>query len=169
MNCDEFAQRMHQRLDDRLSLASDGELRRHACQCPSCRAELHAWRRIASVMPVSSGDVRPTLIGNRYVRTVSAIAGLAAAILFALVVVGNVEDSRTTAIDSAAVDDHETALAQQTSELDPALWWRDVQDRDWVRQTMPAVRSVQQSVAPIGRSLMRAVTILTVGGREQTS
>ena len=31
------------------------------------------------------------------------------------------------------------------------------------------VRSVQESVAPIGRSLMRAVTILTTGSRNQTS
>lgn len=62
-----------------------------------------------------------------------------------------------------------TVLAQATGEVDPTLWWRRVQDRDWVGQTMPTVRSLREGVAPLGRSLMRAVTILTIGGRDQTS
>jgi hypothetical protein len=44
-----------------------------------------------------------------------------------------------------------------------------VQRRDWVGNTMPTVRTVQEGVAPLGRTLMRAVTILTLGAREQTS
>lgn len=71
--------------------------------------------------------------------------------------------------DAVGIDDHEVVLAQVTGELDPAGWWRSVQDRDWVGQTMPAVQSVKQGVAPIGRSLLRAVTILTTSGHDQTS
>jgi hypothetical protein len=78
-------------------------------------------------------------------------------------------DSDAADVDSAGMDDHQVVLAQVTGELDPAGWWRSVQDRDWVSQTMPAVQSVKQGVAPIGRSLMRAVTILTTGGYDQTS
>jgi hypothetical protein len=58
-------------------------------------------------------------------------------------------------------------------------WWKGIQgsewvDRDWIQQnwvnrTMPTVRSMQEGVAPLGRTLMRAVTILTLGGRDQTS
>jgi hypothetical protein len=60
-------------------------------------------------------------------------------------------------------------LAANQLNVDPVGWWRDVQDRDWVSQTMPTVRSMQEGVAPLGRTLMRAMTILTTGGRDQTS
>lgn len=56
-----------------------------------------------------------------------------------------------------------------TVEASAANWWQDVQTRDWVGQTMPAVKSMRDGVAPLGRSLMRAVTILAIGGSERTS
>jgi hypothetical protein len=59
-------------------------------------------------------------------------------------------------------------LARVASETDPTDWWNSVQDRDWLGQTMPTVNSVREGVAPIGRSLLRAVTILA-GGSERTS
>lgn len=49
-------------------------------------------------------------------------------------------------------------------DLDPAIWWQGVRNRDWVGHTMPAIESVQRGVAPLGRTLIRAVTILTTGG-----
>jgi hypothetical protein len=45
------------------------------------------------------------------------------------------------------------------------LWLR-VQQRDWIDQSMPTVRKVGQSVAPLGRSIRKAVSLLTVGGGE---
>ena len=50
-----------------------------------------------------------------------------------------------------------------------AKWWNDVQPASWVNQTMPTVRSVKQGVAPIGRTIVRAMTLLTVGGGNPTS
>jgi hypothetical protein len=104
------------------------------------------------------------------------LAGIAAAMLIAVTSfwyapdpAAVIVDSGASEVDSVGIDDHQIVLAQATGELDPALWWRSVQDRDWVGQTMPAVQSVKDGVAPIGRSLIRAVTILTMGGHNQTS
>ena len=52
---------------------------------------------------------------------------------------------------------------------DPAAWFQDVQQRDWLGQTMPTVESFRDGVAPIGRSLLRAVTILTTSGHGRPS
>jgi len=181
MNCDEFGQRLHQCLDDRVPIDSDIELRRHAKRCESCRAQMHAWCQIATIIPgratdLCAADLRPSSASKRSIGLVPALAGLAAAMLIAVTSFWHasdlgtaIVDSDAADVDSAGMDDHEVVLAQVTGELDPAGWWRSVQDRDWVSQTMPAVQSVKQGVAPIGRSLMRAVTILTTGGYDQTS
>lgn len=181
MNCDDFSQRMHERLDRRRTLDSDDELWAHGRQCESCRAQMDAWRQIASIMPSAvelpthdapKGDVLTSGVRRNHSlgKTLSALAGLAAALLIAVFVSWDDSHTNPTVVaDAAAVDQGETVLAQASDEIDPALWWRSVQDRDWVGQTMPMVKSVQEGVAPIGRSLMRAVTMLTIGGREQTS
>ncbi|EMI18124.1 hypothetical protein RMSM_04939 [Rhodopirellula maiorica SM1] len=51
----------------------------------------------------------------------------------------------------------------------PVAWFHDVQQRDWLGQTIPTVESFRDGVAPIGRSLLRAVTILTTSGKDQPS
>ncbi|WP_442507633.1 hypothetical protein SH528x_006562 [Novipirellula sp. SH528] len=51
----------------------------------------------------------------------------------------------------------------------PVAWFQDVQQRDWLGQTMPTVESFRDGVAPIGRSLLRAVTILTTSGHGRPS
>ena len=187
MNCDEFSQVMHQRLDHRESIDDDGDLSRHARRCESCRAQLEAWRQIASIMPRSAPVVSSTTTslpsgrlpvaddGSTPRRVVLAAAGLAAAVLLIVVLVrdDSIAPDDSQSVSSVAVDEGirpgEAVLAQSTGQLDPALWWQDVQQRDWVGRTMPTVKLVREGVAPIGRSLMRAVTILTIGGRDQTS
>lgn len=187
MNCDEFQHRMHQCLDDRLSMDSDRDLSRHARQCEFCRVRMQAWSQIASVMsdrpatPAATAPVlmesRPDADSNHSRFALRNVAGLAAAMLIAMVAVwyaaspssSPLVDSGDGVVDAAGVDEGELMLAQTTSRLDPADWWRSVQDRDWVSQTMPTVQSVKDGVAPIGRSLMRAVAILTLGGDGQTS
>ena len=169
MNCDEFLQRLHQRLDHRKSIDDDHELCQHASRCESCGAQLAAWRQIASVIPRTAPAPTPGTGGrSRIGKAVSVIAGLAAAILLVVIFAprGWQSDPPVAAKSDSPT---ETALASSGSQLDPTIWWQSVQDRDWVGQTMPTVKSVQEGVAPIGRSLMRAVTILTIGGRDQTS
>ena len=168
MNCDSFSRRMHQRLDQRQSLESDRELIDHARRCGACRSELDTWRQIASVMPATAAE--PSEGSWRWDRGKIAVAiSLAACFLIVLMIDrGGSDLDPATSTRELAIDRPENALAQANADVDPALWWRSVQDRDWLGQTMPTVNSVREGVAPIGRSLLRAVTILT-GGIEQTS
>ncbi len=180
MLCEDFRQRMNQCLDNRLALESDSELMQHVDCCESCRAHVAAWDRIASVMShrdqtsdelAGAGGIER--VGLRRRRGIVSSAGLAAAVLLAIVSMwdrspSNSEPSDTLPAAEAARSDFLLAQAGG-DDVDPSLWWRSVQDRDWVGQTMPAVRSVQQGVAPLGRSLRQALTILTIGGRDQTS
>jgi hypothetical protein len=162
---------MHHCLDLRESTEGDSELNQHARQCESCRAQLEAWRQIAAVIPGRVHRPGPDNSRTGFSAAWYAVAaGLAAALLLPLILARGEKQAVTPMIaDSTVAGEHQAVLAQATGDVDPAGWWRSVQDRDWVGQTMPAVRSVQEGVAPLGRSLMRAVTILTIGGREQTS
>ena len=206
MNCDDFAQRMHERLDRRWTLDDDDQLSMHARQCESCRAQMDAWRQIASIMPsaveVPVNDLRADeeyadeeyadeeyadeeyadeeYADEEYAsdvrrahwrKTIPVLAGLAAVMLFAMIAARDRSETNQTLVAQATdPGPRKTELAPaKDDDMDPALWWRSVQDRDWVGQTMPMVKSVQEGVAPIGRSLMRAVTMLTIGGRDQTS
>ena len=53
--------------------------------------------------------------------------------------------------------------------VDPAVWWQQLQSRDWIGQTMPTVQSVRAGVEPFGKPFKQAVSILTMGGQGQTS
>ena len=172
MNCHDFSQRLHDRLDARVSVDSDRALQKHAADCDSCRAELNAWKQIASIMPAASVKRRPWRVGKRHL---AMALGLAAAMLIALtwlqdepkIVAGLFpQSSAALAISATTVqnDQHEKA-----SDLNPVAWWQDVRNHDWIGQTMPAVESVRDGVAPLGRSLMRAVSLLSVGGGNRTS
>jgi hypothetical protein len=63
--------------------------------------------------------------------------------------------------------------AQNHSVIDPSRWWQDVQKRDWINLTIdntkPTVESMRNGVAPLGRSLVIAVALLTRIGGDQTS
>lgn len=65
------------------------------------------------------------------------------------------------------------AEAEIVSYIDASNFWQHVQERDWIQRTMPTVmptvQSIQDGVAPIGRSFADAVRILTTGGRETPS
>ena len=161
MNCDDFSQRLQWLLDERLRLESDRRLQRHARQCELCRGQLDAWQQIASIMPAAP---------DRRQRGRSlALCGLAAAALIALVVHWNLTGPRGTIADRSEHPLGGDPVAVASRDVDPVLWWQGMQDRDWVAQTMPAVRNLREGVAPLGRSLLQAVTILTLGGGEQTT
>ena len=177
MNCDDFGQRLHERLDHRLSLRGDRVLCQHAERCESCRTQMDVWEQISpligptpdrqtlqnSVVQKSQGDCR------RVLMTVSWFTGLAAIFLLAFSGIRDANESAQPTMEESSPNTALPLLAQTAEDLDPAMWWRSVQDRDWVGQTMPTVRSVKEGVAPLGRTLMRAVTILTIGGQDQTS
>jgi hypothetical protein len=86
-------------------------------------------------------------------------------------VVGVAGSKFLTVVDQVAVT--ETTNTSSTNDVQQSLdaleWWASVRERDWMAETMPVVRSVQRGVAPLGRSLLQAVTVLTVGDPGQTS
>lgn len=53
---------------------------------------------------------------------------------------------------------------EDRSAVEVKPWWRSVEPGQWIADTMPTVRTVQQSVAPLGRSFRQAVNLLTFGG-----
>ena len=174
MNCDEFAQLMHERLDHRQPIGADEGLRRHARQCDSCRAQMDAWQQLAKIMPAPTGEPAAVAQHTAASNPPYHLIALAAAVLIVIVPFTLRSDPvPTIAVDTAdsviVPAPQESDLAHIGGDADPAYWWRSVQNRDWVGQTMPTVRSVQEGVAPIGRSLMRAVTILTTGAQDRTS
>ncbi len=171
MRCEEFLEHLHERLDQRLPLESDRNLTQHAASCEECWSEMRVWLEIAPLLKsddMECAKVDVASSSQRY-RAIPPILTAALAVAILIAVVGfspTKSDSKPILSDATASSD---TLAQATGELDPVLWWRSVQDRDWVEETMPTVRSVRQGVAPLGRTLVRAVTILTIGGEGRTS
>ena len=196
MNCDDFLTRMHECIDDRVPFDSDPQLRIHAKDCPSCRMQWMAWLHISSVVSAAaddtSGAVRPENTRRNTANRIHArgMSGLAVAALVLMTFVANhqgeTKSGRTktgpaalaVGIDHAVVNHIQPfagtvgplrAGESVDSRVNAAQWWREVQDRDWLAQTMPTVRSLRDGVVPLGRSIMQAVSILTVGGGERTS
>ena len=176
MNCDEFDQRMQQLIDDRTALADDEQLTAHANGCPDCGQRMYWWGQIDSVVPTAVQSPDRGFAGDRSIGADVSSArrkNLFAWSMFAAVAAGLLV---AFVLGSSRHEAHRTPVAKQLPmsvdqhiDVDPARWWRDVQDRDWISQTMPAVQSVRDGVAPLGRSIKHAVAILTTGGGEQTS
>ncbi len=171
MRCEEFIEHLHERLDQRLPLGSDRDLELHAAKCDDCWSEMCVWLEIAPLL--KSGQIECAQVevassskGHRALPPIMT-AVLAAAILVAVVGISPTKSNSKPIMSDISASTG--TLAQATGELDPVVWWRSVQDRNWVEETMPTVRSVRQGVAPLGRTLVRAVTILTIGGERRTS
>ena len=167
MNCEEFSQAMQIRLDDRLPIDGDRELRAHLNNCESCRIQADAWNRIALVVdPSLRESLRHRRAANR-AGLIAATMALAAGVIFAVYLAPQFDRSSGNAL--AELTSQETTLdiagsdSAQSADVDPTVWWESVRDKDWIAQAMPAVESVREGVAPLGRSLMCAVTLLTTG------
>lgn len=118
---------------------------------------------------------RGGLSGQSKVRFLVS-GGLAAAVLLFFLVPEVPERSLPVpSVASATQADTETstvlpnAFTYSVVDDDLVAWWERVDGQEWVNQTMPTFRSMREGVAPLGRTLVRAVTILTIGSRDQTS
>jgi hypothetical protein len=168
MNCHQFAARLQQTLDDRRRPEADLQLRDHTTHCSDCRRQLQAWQQISGVISRQPESGR---------RRSPVACGLAAAILLAVVLrlsVGGLDGdsslssaSLSVSPPSAAEPVVDTTASLIVADTDATNWWRQVHGRDWFGETMPVVRSVREGVAPLGRSLLQAVTILTIGGGDR--
>lgn len=196
MNCQQFDRRMQREIDRRGSPAANRLLRRHAENCEPCRRRLALWAEIETVLSEPSPKVAPvakagpvslpSLVdgvsrGNR--SRPDVVSGRAVAMAIAAVLL---------AAAWFRTDTPETKLAESpradevTSEISPPVrsdlvftagapvwagdhWVRDLADARWIDQTMPAVRSVRDGVAPLGRSFLQVFSILSQGGGLQAS
>lgn len=72
------------------------------------------------------------------------------------------EGSNSTSNSSSLLADQPSSetLPFIESVASTSPWWRVVGEERWVRSTIPAMNSVGQSVAPLGRSMKQALAIL---------
>ncbi len=172
MKCSDFEHRMQCLIDANRPLDDDQLLQSHARLCPDCQQLMIVWQQIDSVLSIQpssrqppSRQPRPHSLSGQLNSSWSLIAALAAVLLLGFFVqLPRHEEEGETVIAAQSFESDE-----QQAIVDPARWWRHVQDRDWIGQTMPAVHSVRDGVAPLGRSLLQAVAILTTGRGETTS
>lgn len=169
MNCDRFDQRMNVLLDEYQSIADDPALQSHVLDCDLCRQKMRIWQQIDSI-----GTLQPTEFSNRGLSW-SRASAVAAAILVAVLiswsyrggdmVTARVESPASASQQGAAptLRDDAAEFQPQENRLDPSQWWESVEPQQWIAQTMPTVRTVQESVAPLSRSFKQAVEILTFG------
>lgn len=196
MDCREFDQRMQSAIDDRRDLASLQDLNEHANECWECDHSLKTWLDVQRLYPSQGADDSNTtcflakqetiaslpsdsLLDRRTnYRLATTLVGTAA--IFALIIFLFPRNPETQS--AAQLISHPGQLVEQTtqpnqaelsfndqSSLEAGQIWQMVQDQDWVGHTMPAVESVRNGVAPIGRSLLQAVAILTNSGGQRTS
>ncbi|TWU41986.1 anti-sigma factor family protein [Novipirellula artificiosorum] len=196
MNCDDFMERLQQRIDDRLSIDEDVPLQRHAQRCDVCRGQLFAWQQITRVLPVVISPTRHPVVTFAQ-RLAVSVAMIAAAVMFAFFVMtsppepisfakaatnpakaqpaplaASVRADRSTDAVRSEFNHSTLTSVSEPREVPSASrnpWLQTVQNRNWIEQTMPTVQSFGRGVAPLGRSLLRAVTILTTSGQGQPS
>ena len=171
MNCHEFEDRFHQLADDRLAPHQDALLQSHADECDDCAELLIGWEQIDSALLFSSVNEPEEAIrqqsdnsqrdqARRVTRTVQFLASIAAA-LFLVVTINGSKTTNNNEVKTTVVlqPEQATVVTDQANQ-----WWNDIQPQTWLAQTMPAVQSVRDGVAPIGRSVRQAVLILTSSG-----
>ncbi|MGB0595311.1 MAG: hypothetical protein ACPGLY_01260 [Rubripirellula sp.] len=169
MNCDRFDQRMNVLLDEDQPIADDPALQSHVLDCDLCHQKMRIWQQIDSI-----GTPQPTEFSNRGFSW-SLASAVAAALLVAVlmswsyrggdIVTARVESPSSASQQGAAptLRDDAAEFQPQENRLDPSQWWESVEPQQWIAQTMPTVRTVQESVAPLSRSFKQAVEILTFG------
>ena len=196
MNCQQFDRRMQRELDRRGSPAAIPLLRRHAETCEPCRRRLALWAEIETVLSAPSakrdsvaavgpagltalvddasrGD-RPRSHAAGGWAVAMAIAGvLLAAVWFRAVTpeakLAESPRADETTVDMATPDRADLAFTAGVPVWAGDRWVRDLADAQWIDQTMPAVRSVRDGVAPLGRSFLQVFSILSQGGGLQAS
>lgn len=189
MNCDEFLSQMHECIDQQLPIESDAKLQDHVDHCSTCRSQWNAWTEIstafAPLQVCQPARVEQAPVSDQGFRKSHVRLGLSLAVaMTVLFVFANRHPDGTDSVAKTGAQSTDSFTGVErpvgaailgapeiSSGLHPeaAAWWQDVQQRDWLAQTMPAVLRVRNGVAPYGRTLLQAVSILTVGGGEKTS
>ncbi|QDT02703.1 hypothetical protein K227x_10810 [Rubripirellula lacrimiformis] len=184
--CDAFEDSVQRCLDQRQSPLADERLVQHAQLCSRCHQRLQAWTQVQSYVTRSETGLDSVAGGTALHAPIGRTGGLSrrfgglmtAAVVAGLTLTGwsyyRSHSADQSVADASMLGDARLMSVADGSDIhlagdDLLFWWQGVQQRDWIQQTMPAVRSVREGVAPVGRSLRRAVTILATGSQGQTS
>ena len=180
-DCQDFDRRFHDWLD-RRSGTPDSVMMDHAKGCEPCREQLGLWQAIESSSGSQSVRAEPSAVSTRrpvrFSLPLPLVAmGAAAVLLFAFMMRSPENSTQVSLIHalpsqakvSADLRSTQELTMTRFTELDPVLWWHGLRQRDWVADTMPTVQTVRDSMAPLGRSLRRAFTLLATIPDGQTS
>lgn len=175
MNCIDFQQRFHRQLD-RRDRSIDVAMQQHMRCCDRCRGQVQLWGMIEQTVqaPAASEPKAWTRFVAGSLKPAFALAVAASVLLMAtrdfeapvqsLVAdqdrASVIDESFTKGLEPAGLVDWQAALATQPA-IVPELLWNDLRRRDWLAETMPTVHYVRDGVAPLGRSIKRAATLLT--------
>lgn len=181
-DCERFDRRMQDRLDAREAIEEDPVLREHVASCAACRERRDAWLRVErGLFPAS--DTGEFGLGPEHAEErvawpnrgdlprggrMTIVAVTAAAVL--LVVALRPFDADPAGSSPMAVATGEDlptvvgAAGETPVANGSAAWIDDFPGYGWLDRTMPAVLSMRDGVAPLGRSFLQAVTILSHGG-----
>ncbi len=184
MKCEDFADWLQTTLDERNRLKLPPDLAQHVQECECCRGQLDAWHQIASLLPTANlvtetPRVDHPVSGNHatrgnHVTLVASMLAVAAGIALIVSVARTGTDSPGSPEGSEKIAkvqsvQEATQANAAIANVDPTAWWQQLQNRDWIGQTMPTVQSVRAGVEPFGKPFKQAVSILTMGGQGQTS
>jgi len=190
MNCQQFTDALNECLDRRVSPGCDRRLQRHAEHCGVCRDQLETWGRIETALAPrnpspavlaadrcqrggrgSWPDARGRRRGREFHITFAA-ASLAAVLVITLAWPDGAPRAEPPAAGPRSLA-AASAGADRPLRAGPALvaeqWWQRLGGQEWVDRTVPAMRSVRDGVAPLGRSFIQAVAILAGGGGTRAS
>jgi len=194
MNCDQFRDSLNEMADQRVNFSRHDQLTQHADQCSACRKQLQWLQRITDCFEnvETANHEATTLSGSRGLAFAVAATMVLVASLAWLgfrqtsnpSMASNQMASNQVASDQAGIGDVRppptgNRRVASRSARPPAgneaplpivdVAWSDIGPRHWLGRTMPAVRGVQESVAPLGRSLLRAVMLLTSATAGETT
>jgi hypothetical protein len=186
MNCNDFQRQFHHQLDQR-DRSFDDAMQQHMRGCDHCRGQIQLWDLIEhSVQSPSPANLFcgpslasswPQTLGQFARGCAKPVAAMAVAASLLWMIFGISDDStlpvvsKTQEVRPADLIVSESNIpsgpagwqsgATTQPAIHPALLWNDLRQRDWLGETMPTVHYVRDGVAPLGRSIKRAATLLT--------
>ncbi len=176
-DCQRFDRRMQERLDAREAIDDDVMLREHAASCAACRQRREAWLRIErGLLPASGASEvghgaasgwRPSRGDRSLLGRMTIVAAAAALLMMVAVRRFDAAGPESSSVVVVASGDRATGgrvpKGMMVADVS-APWIGEFSKQAWFDRTMPAVRSVRDGVAPLGRSFLQAVAILSHGG-----
>lgn len=193
MNCDDFTVWLNEHLDSRTELHLTDSVQQHIDTCHACAGQLSAWQQISLVLPNDKQVQtfrRPVKRRRNLPVAVTLLVASAACLMTMFLGLSawnhrdatlvTAQSSTTLGTDSSSqpalpnVDDSpqesvDPSLNPSFVATDAGNWWQQVDRQEWIDSAMPTVQSMRDGVAPLGRSFVQAVTLLTRFGGARAS